>query len=403
MGEIPQYWKDPGVDKFEVLIESVTKHNDYYHVVIREKVIRPAGGGQAGERGRIIEGKKRVAILDTISDSNNVVLITNEALTEGARGLLEIDMNWRTSMMKNHTAEHLFVSIIKNQHEDISVGELWIDGEHGTVELLGVALNLDTIIEVEREVMRIIEQDLPVKSDYRDSSTIDSSVRSREGLTEKYDHLRIVSVGELDSSACSGIHVTRTGDIGFFKVLDAKTTEKNAHIEFVTGSKARRMVSNLYNVVLRKKYTYPFEIEQLDAVLDRAKADVDDKQKLIQKTTQLLANGSTSEQIADIRFMYENLPGYDASSLKSLANQIVVTSSAVILLFAPGKKSQVILRVNEMPKEASEYISKTLVKLGGRGGGQGEVFTGGFADVENPMKLYEELVCEIRKSITQSQ
>ncbi len=399
MNELPQYWRDPGIDKFEVLIESVKKHNDCYHIVIKENVIRPAGGGQAGERGRINDGNKSVTILDTISDSNNIVLITNEALTEGVRGYLEIDMNWRSSMMKNHTAEHLFVSIIKNRYEDISVGNLWIDGEHGTVEILGAALDLDTIFEVEHEVMKIIEQDIPVKSEYVDSSSIDSSVRSREGLTEKHAQLRIVRVGELDSSACSGIHVTRTGNIGFFKVLDVKTSERSTHIEFVTGTKAGSLVSKIYNVVLRKKYSYPFEMEQLDAVLDRAKLAVDDKQKLIQKTTQLLSNGPALEQIAEVRFMYEYLPGYDASSLRILVNQLIATGPAVILLFAPGKKSQVVLRVNEMPQEASHYVSKIVLSLGGRGGGKGEVFTGGFVDIEDPMKLFDELVCEVRKSI----
>jgi alanyl-tRNA synthetase len=399
MNDVPPYWTDPAKSEFDVSIKSVKKLDDCYHIRIKENVIRPAGGGQAGEKGRLIVGNQNVSIIDTIRDKEGIVLITDGSLTEGATGQLEIDLDWRSSMMKNHTSEHLFVAIMKKKNEEINVGELWIDGRHGSVELLGAELDLDTIFETESEVMKIIEEDLQVKSSFVDSKSIDPSVRSREGLTEKLEQLRIVSVGDLDASACSGIHVSRTGDIGFFKVLDIKTGGEKTHVEFVVGMKAARLVSSLYNEVLRRKNSYPYEMEQLGAVLDRAKLAVDDKQKLIEKTTQLLSSGSTVEQIAEVSFRHEYLPGYDASSLRILSNQITVTEPSIILLFAPGRKSQVVLRSIEMPHDASKYVSKPVLQLGGKGGGKDEVFTGGFVDVEDPMKLYEDLVTKVRKLI----
>jgi alanyl-tRNA synthetase len=398
--DIPVYWTDPTRSEFEVSIESVKKLDECFHIRIKENVIRPAGGGQAGDKGLLIVGDKCVSIMDTISDSVGVVLITNESLTEGATGHLEIDMNWRASMMRNHTAEHLFVAFIKKKIADITVGELWIDGEHGSVELIGAELDFETIFESESEVMNTIGEDLSVKTSFADSKTIDQSVRSREGLTEKHDQLKIVSVGDIDSSACSGIHVSRTGDIGFFKILDVKTSENTTRVEFASGIQTAHLVSSLYNEALRRKYTYPYEMEQLGAVLDRAKSAADDKQKMIEKTTQLLTNGSTVETMAEVNFWHEYLPGYDAHSLRILSNQIPITESSILLLFAPGKKSQVILRTKGMPKDASEYILKPMKKLGGRGGGKGEVFTGGFVDVADPRKLYEGLVTEVRNLIS---
>ena len=397
--DIPVYWTDPKKSKFEVSIESVKKLSECFHIRIKENVIRPASGGQAGDKGLLIVGDQHISIKNTISDSVGVVLITNESLTEGSTGHLEIDMDWRTSMMKNHTAEHLFVAILKGKIVDITVGELWIDGDHGSVEIVGAELGFETIFQTESDVMKVVEEDLPVETSFADSKSIDQSVRSREGLTEKHDQLRIVSVGDLDSSACSGIHVSRTGDIGFFKVLDVKTGENSTRVEFASGMKTALLVSSFYNEALRRKYTYPYEMEQLGAVLDRAKSASDDKQKLIEKTTHLLSKGSTIETIAEVNFRHELLPGYDANSLRILSNQIPTTGSSILLLFAPGRKSQVILRTEEMPKDASEYILKPLQQLGGRGGGKGEVFTGGFGDVTDPVKLYEDLVTEVRNLI----
>ncbi|MGY5855606.1 MAG: hypothetical protein RTS72_03340 [Candidatus Thorarchaeota archaeon] len=400
MNNPPPYWTNPRIGKFEVSIKSVKKIDNQYHIAINENVIRPAGGGQAGDRGRLIVEDTSVTILDTIGDPGDVVLVTNNPLTDGAKGQLEIDMDWRSSMMKNHTAEHLFAGIIKSRNESITVGELWIDGKQGSVELLGATLDLDTIFEAEHNVMTIIEQDLPVKTDFVESGSIDSSIRSREGLAEKHTKLRVVSIGGLDRSACSGIHVTRTSDIGFFKVIDVKMSENKTRVEFIAGFNAVNEVSTIYNLALRRKYSYPFEMEQLGAVLDRGKLAVDDKQKMIEKTNHLLSSGATVEQVAGITFRHEYLPGYDASSLRLLANQLHCTGSTIILLFSPGRKPQIILRVNEMSQDASNYISGPMKLLGGRGGGKGEVFTGGFVDIKDPLKLYEDLVSEISKVLS---
>ncbi|MHA3963764.1 MAG: alanyl-tRNA editing protein [Candidatus Thorarchaeota archaeon SMTZ1-45] len=400
MSEIPPYWIDPKKNQFKVTITSAKKYEDSYHVRIGEDVIRPAGGGQAGDRGQLIVDNQRVQISDTISDSKGSVLITDNELVEGATGILEIDMDWRLSMMKNHTAEHLFVSVIKNKIEDIAVGNLWIDGEHGSVELLKSKLSLDLIYATEQEVLEIIDQDIPVTSKFVASTCIDPSTRKREGLEEKHDMLRVVNIGEMDSTACSGIHVTRTGEIGFLKVIDVKMNEKATQIEFLTGSRAAVHVSEVYNTVLRRKYSYPFEIEQLGAVLDRAKQAVEDRQKLIDKVNHLLSSGPTIEQIGKVSFRHEYLSGYDASSLKILANQLSTDEQSIILLFNLGKKSQVILRANGMPLEASDYIKGQVIKLGGKGGGRGDVYTGGFVDVEDPMNLYNTIVSEVRKLIS---
>ena len=399
MNERPPYWTDPERSDFEVTIESVVKQDEYYHIRIKEEVIRAAGGGQAGDRGRLIAGNQSVMILDTINDSRGVILITDGALPGGTKGILEIDMVWRSSMMKNHTAEHLFVSYLKKMNRTITIGNLWIDGRHCSIEIVGSGLDFETLFTVEQEIIRSIEQDLPVTSEFVKSENIDQSVRLREGLLEKHSWLRVVKVAEVDSSACSGIHVARTSKIGFFKIIDVKIEEGRSHIEFTTGMGAMNLVSNLYNAVLQRKYTYPFEMEQVGAVLDKAKATFDDKEKLVEKTTQLLSRGSSVEWVGKVHFMHEYLPGYDSNSLRMLANQLVLEQPTIAILFAPGRKSQVLFRVNKLDKEASEYASKPVRQLGGKGGGKGEVFIGGFVDVKDSLKLYENLVYLVRELI----
>jgi alanyl-tRNA synthetase len=398
--DVPIYWTDPHKNEFDVSIKSVKRVNGHYHITIEENVIRPAGGGQAGERGVLIVGNQSVDIVDTLSDSGEVVMVSTKRGLEETSGKLRVDMDWRFSMMRNHTSEHLFVSMVQKRHDEVSIGDLWIDGKQGTVELLNVELGLDEIFEVEKEVNRIIEKDIPVKTSFIDSTEMDANIRSREGLTEKHDKLRVVSIGKWDSTACSGIHVTSTREIGFFKVLDVKSGDERTRIEFAAGLTASSVVSNLYNEALKRKHSYPYEMEQLGAVLDKAKIAIDDRKMMVNKITQLLTTGPSYEQVDGILFYHEYLPGFDATTLRILVNQFKASKPSVILLFAPGPKSQVILMVNGMPKESTDYISKIIGQLGGKGGGKGDVFTGGFLDIAKPQELYDALVVAVRKEIS---
>ncbi len=384
-----------------MFIEEVKELKNQYQVHLREDVIRPAGGGQAGEKGILSVGTKQVSILDTVIDSGRVILLTDGSLPEESEGQLDIDIEWRTSMMKNHTSEHILVSTLKEKYPDLKVGDLWIDGEHGTVELVSVNVSFEDVFIAENEVQRIINLDIPVLCQFVDADKIDPTIRAREGLTAKHEKLRIVKVGDLDSSACSGIHVESTSQIGFFKVVDVKYTNGSTSIEFVSGSRAITMTNELYNSVLERKHIYPFEMEQIGAVLDRAKSVSDERSQMIEKISQLIATRVNVEEIGDVVFRHEYLPGFESKDLKNLANQFTPAESSVVLLFAPGKKSQIIFRTFHTPNDAKYYMSSAVEKQGGKGGGSSDNFTGGFTDVDNPEELFDILVSSVRDLLTQ--
>jgi alanyl-tRNA synthetase len=395
------YWTDPHTTSFKVFIKEVKKLKNQYQVHLRENVIRPAGGGQAGDKGVLTVGTLQVSIHDTVIDSGKVILLTDCSIPEEREGQLDIDIEWRTSMMKNHTSEHIFVSTLKEKYPELKIGDLWIDGEHVNIELLNVNVSSEDLIVAERDVQRIINLDIPVQSQIVGVDKIDPSIRAREGLTVKHEKLRIVKVGDLDSSACSGIHVENTGQIGFFKVVDVKYTNGSTRIRFVTGSRAISLTKELYNTVLQRKHTYPFEMEQIGAVLDRAKTAIEDRFQMIEKISQLITTSGFVDKIGDVVFRHEYLPGFESINLKNLANQFSTSDTSVLLLFAPGRKSQIIFRSFHTPNDANYYISSAVEKQGGKGGGSSDNFTGGFTNVENPEELYEILVSSVREALTQ--
>jgi alanyl-tRNA synthetase len=399
MNEHPHYWHDPLKNRFDITIESILEANGQSFIRIREPVVKPMGGGQAGDRGFIEISGRSLEFIDTILQDDEITLVMKMAPPKKGEAVLTINMAWRKAMMKNHTSEHLFVKAITKKHPGIDLGKIWVDGNHGTIILEGMPIMIEDILNAETEVQQCIAGAIPVITKIVSAGEIDESVRAREGVTTKHDFLRIVEIGDFDSSACSGLHVINTSEVIVFKVLDIKKEDSSTHIEFISGEKAVETLLELFNTALRRKDTYPFELQQLGAVLDKAKNLQDAYEEALQKIAQLMIDGPQREKIGEVEFWHEYLPGFDTNTMRKIMKEIKMNSAAIIFFFAPGDKSNLVFWTKNMPEEASFYIQETVTQLGGRGGGSKDSFTGGFTEVSDPYRLYQDIVNRVRSTI----
>lgn len=303
--------------------------------------------------------------------------------------------------MRAHTGEHLFAAAIKKRHDSVRLGYIWIEDDRGTVDFEGVDVSLESLVDGENEVQRIVTEGHTVKTEFVKASELSSEIRAREGLSDKHDVMRVVRVGEYDRSACSGIHVTSTRDIQVFKLTDFKTTAEGVRVGFLTGERAVHELSRVYNQVLLRKNEYPFEMEQVGAVLDKAKGLLSEKRSLSEKVMDLLTEGPSVENIGEVRFFHESVLGLDSKSMKSILKKMPMEGPTAALLFAPSEKPTFILWLNELKLEAKDYVESTVEQLGGRGGGSRDVYTGGFGAVESSEEIYEALVAGIREVLRQ--
>ncbi|UCH03746.1 MAG: hypothetical protein JSW05_09125 [Candidatus Thorarchaeota archaeon] len=395
------YWTDPMKYEFSVLISTCNPHKGHFATVIQEEVVRPAGGGQAGDRGTLLLGEHEIPFIDTITLDGDRTLITTERIPPGSSAVLSVDMKWRRAMMRDHTGEHLFAAAIKKKHDDVELGYIWIEDDRGTVDFEGASVSFESFVDGESEVQRIVAEGYPVKTEFVKASELSPAIRAREGLSDKHDVMRVVRVGDYDSSACSGIHVTSTQEIQVFKLTDFKMTEEGVRVSFLTGERAVQELSRVYNQVLLRKNEYPFEMEQVGAVLDKAKGLSSEKRLLSEKVAELLTEGPSVENIGEVRFFHESVPGLDSRSMKSILKKMSMEGPTAALLFAPSEKPTFILWSNELRLEAKEYVEPTVEQLGGRGGGSRNVYTGGFGAVESSEETYDALVAGIREALKQ--
>ena len=84
---------------------------------------------------------------------------------------------------------------------------------------LSVGPSAEMIAEIENRVNEVIGQDLPVTTCFVTREEVPEGVDLSKLPEDASATLRIVKIGEYDTCACIGQHVSRTAAIGKFKII----------------------------------------------------------------------------------------------------------------------------------------------------------------------------------------
>ena len=80
--------------------------------------------------------------------------------------------------------------------------------------------------EIEREMLRLIDEDLPVTFEFVKRDGIPAGVQLDRLPDDASETLRLVRIGDFDVCPCIGRHVRSTGQIGRFEMLGTNWDEQ---------------------------------------------------------------------------------------------------------------------------------------------------------------------------------
>jgi alanyl-tRNA synthetase len=213
---------------------------------------------------------------------------------------------------------------------------------------------------------------------------------------EKYgDEVRVLAMGRDSFSVelCGGTHVSRTGDIGVFRIVSESGIAAGVRrIEAVTGVGALSEIDSLdtalQGVCLELK-------AQPDNVVSRVAAMRGQIRELEKQIDQLkmkmaqAAGGELASQAIEVRgvpVLAARLDGADAKALRDAVDQMksklgdsVVLLASVVddkIVLAAGVSKAVTDRV-----KAGDLMREFATRLGGKGGGRPDMAQGGGTDV----------------------
>lgn len=355
-------------------------------------------GGQVGDVGYIFAGENRFEVRDTQKIKAAVfgqfgVQISGR-LKVGDSVTAKVDDEIRNANMRNHSATHLMHKALR----DVLGGHVEQKGSLVTAESTRFdishpqAVTAEEIAEVERRVNEAVLANVAVNAAIM--SMEDAQKTGAMMLFgEKYgDEVRVLQMGGFSTELCGGTHVSRTGDIGLFKIISEGGIAAGVRrIEAITGLNAlkwaqeqERLVKDIIaetkaqteKDVLAKIQAGAAHAKALEKELARAKAElaVHAGAKLLDDAKDLGAAKLVAAQIEA-----------DAAALREIVTDLTGKSDNAVILLAAVNDGKVSLCAGVSKALTGKVKAGDLVKfaaeqVGGKGGGRPDLAQAGGTD-----------------------
>ena len=363
-------------------------------------------GGQVGDVGYIFAGENRFEVHDTQKIKAAVFgqfgVQTSGRLKVGDSVTAKVDDEIRNANMRNHSATHLMHKVLRDVlGEHVEQKGSLVTAESTRFDISHPqAVTAEEIAEVERRVNEAILANVAVNAAIM--SMEDAQKTGAMMLFgEKYgDEVRVLQMGGFSTELCGGTHVSRTGDIGLFKIISEGGIAAGVRrIEAITGLNAlkwaqdqERLVKDIIaetkaqteKDVLAKIQAGAAHAKALEKELARAKAElaVHAGAKLLDDAKDLGAAKLVAAQIEA-----------DAAALREIVTDLTGKSEQAIVLLAAVNDGKVSLCAGVSKPLTGKVKAGDLVKfaaeqVGGKGGGRPDLAQAGGTDAD---KLPETL------------
>ena len=373
-------------------------------IIVNQTPFYGESGGQSGDAGALFthgashaEGAE-FAVSDTQKKLGDLIVhigtLASGRLKLGDVVEMRVDHTRRTRIRANHSATHLLHAALQHRL-----------GKHVTQKGSLVAaerlrFDISQPKPLTAEDIRAVEDE--VNAGIRENRAAVTRLMSPEDAVkqgamalfgEKYgDEVRVVSMGgaegdePLSVELCGGTHVTRTGDIGAFRIVSESALAAGIRrIEAVTGADAiqydaeqQALLSEAAGVLKIAPGDLPARVAQLAEERRKLEREVSD----LRKKLALSGAGGGAERatdaaertIAGVTLVARTLDGVAARDLKGMADEFKARiGSGVVALVATadGKASLVVAVTQDLTARISavDLVKVGSEALGGKGGG----------------------------------
>jgi alanyl-tRNA synthetase len=377
----------------------VQKDKPAYHIVLDKTPFYPEGGGQVGDTGTLTSPSELIHVLDTYKENDLIIhLIDKLPLYPESYFTAEINAINRRSTEKNHSSTHLLHAALRTvlgnhvQQKGSLVHPDYLRFDFSHFQ----KLSDEEIIEIERIVNNRIRQNIPLGEER--SISIDAAKASGAMMLfgEKYgETVRMISFDPgFSVELCGGCHVSRTGSIGFFKIIAESAVAAGVRrIEAITSEKAEQYVHEQIQ-------TLKSVVQALKSPQDplRAVVEMQEEIKTLKKEQEQLLNEQADilriqlagqfEDHNGVMVLKARVPLEDVKVVKTLAYNLATQfeSYAIIIGLISQSKPQIMILFSKdltaRGLHAGNLVRLAASAIKGGGGGQDFFATAGGSEVD---------------------
>ncbi len=400
-----------GYDKTEETIKiqryrSVkTKTKEYFQVVFNKSPFYAESGGQVGDTGYIeAEDGIKYYISNTLKENNlNIHILDKLPNVLNSEFKAVVDSVRRQAIANNHTSTHLLHFALRS-----------VLGTH--IEQKGSLVNSDyfrfdfshfekisdeDLKKVENLVNNYIRQNSP-RDEFRDMPVNEAkSLGAMALFGEKYgDTVRVIKFGN-SIELCGGTHTSRTGNIGYFRIISESAIAAGIRrIEATSGTAAEKIAEANDNLLksIKAKFNNPNILGAIEKMTEEFESLKKSYEGLLLEKTSLLKSEllKSAKDINGKKIVI--LTGeQDPSVVKNIAFMIKAECSNSVFIAGThfeGKANLALMYADELTKagaNASADIKEASGFIKGGGGGQNFFASAGGKEIGGLEQAVEKL------------
>ncbi|MBI2680251.1 MAG: alanyl-tRNA editing protein [Candidatus Solibacter usitatus] len=380
------YYNDSYLREFEARI--IRRSDDGGSVYLDRTALYPASGGQPFDTGTI----GGAAVIEVIDEGEEIAHRTAQPVA-GETARCTVDWARRFDHMQQHTGQHL-LSAVFQEHFRLKTVSFHLGQESATIDLETPSLEPAKVLEAERLANEAVFENRQVTVSYEDAAAV-TDLRKPSG---RDGTLRVVTIADLDRSACGGTHVRATGEIGVILLGKLEKVRATMRVEFFCGARTVRRARADYDAVSRIAQLFsatPGETpDQVAALLETSR----EAEKASRRLQAELAGyqgrelyAATEADANGLRRVVRMVATGTLESLRALAASFTAQPKSVFIA-AIEQPPAVLLAVSaDAGIDAGKTLQPLLGKHDGRGGGSARMAQGGVPSVEMLEAVLKEL------------
>jgi alanyl-tRNA synthetase len=375
------YLEDPYLLEFEARVLARPQHDGRPAVVLDRTGFYAESGGQPCDTGTLQEAR----VLAVLEHDGEILHVLDRPLAAAAV-FGRVDGDRRRDHRQQHHGQHLlsraFVELAGAETIAFHLGS-----ETTTIDLART-VTPEQARAAERRANEIVWEARAVHV-----TTISLTQARATGLTPPDGvaaEVRVVDVAGFDRQPCGGTHPRSTAEVGVILLTALERYKAGTRVSFVCGHRALAAAARRQEVVDALVSALSAPLADLVSVARKAKDDLAAAEKTAKDLLERALEGEARRLLADSRgdgpapaagspaIVVACLDGWPANDLRVLATKLVAIAPCVALLASRADKAHLVFAQSEgLPHDVPALLKAAVERLGGRGGGRGNLAQGG--------------------------
>jgi alanyl-tRNA synthetase len=348
--------------------------------VLDRTAFYPEGGGQPADRGSL----GGLPVLDVQEEQEEVLHLLPEPLPLQPGDTLsgQVDPERRQDFRQQHTGQHL-VSAALLAAAGWNTVSANLGEEYTSVEIAAAMAGEEQLAAAVERANRTVNENHPVRIHWIDAEEA-ARFPLRKPPPPGRRRLRIVEIPGIDASACGGLHVAFTGEVGLIRFAYAEKIRGRLRLHWKIGRRAWSELGEHDRILAELARELTCGVPELPSAVRALKVRLRSVELAGAQTEKQLAGLlaerllAASERIGETRLVSRLLEGESPALMQELFQALCAEPGTVVCLAAEaGTELRWLLGASaDLDLALERFVPQLLPLIEGKGGGRGRRFQG---------------------------